>query len=81
MDPTTLIHAAGPHLPSPGYLFGMLMFSLIGYVAFRHGRRSERKSAIGIGVALMLFPYVISSTLWLYVVGGLLCAALFVDRS
>jgi hypothetical protein len=32
------------------------------------------------GVALMLYPYVISETWLLYLVGAALCAALYLDR-
>lgn len=66
--------------PSPGYLFGMLLFSLLGFAAFRYGRRNDRPLTMAIGVALMLFPYVVPQTWLLYVVGFALCAGIWYDH-
>ena len=66
--------------PSPGYVFGMLLFSLLGYAAFRYGRKNDRYATMGIGIALMLFPYVVSRTWLLYGVGFALCAGIWYDH-
>lgn len=66
--------------PSPAWLFGSLVFSVIGYGAFRYGRKTDRPPTLWIGVALMLYPYVVSNTALLYVVGGALCVGLWVVR-
>ena len=66
--------------PSPAYLFGGLLFSLVGLAAFRYGRRRDRWPTLSIGIALMLFPYVVSRTWLLYVIGIALCIGLWVDR-
>ncbi len=63
--------------PSPAWLFGSLVFSVIGYGAFRYGRKTGRRRTLWIGVALMLYPYVVSQTGLLYVVGLALCVGLW----
>jgi hypothetical protein len=53
---------------------------IIGYVAYRHGRKVVLKSHTWIGITLMLYPCVISDTWLLYVVGAGLCLGLYVYR-
>ena len=55
-------------------------FSL-GLAAFRHGRRAEKPLTKWIGVALMLYPYVVTDTAWMYAVGVALCVGLWFDRA
>jgi hypothetical protein len=74
MNELKALQAMGLTLPSPAYLVGVLLFSLVGYVAFRHGRKAERKDHIGVGLALMLFPYAVSQTGLLWLVGGAMSA-------
>ncbi len=64
-------------LPSPAYLAGMLLFGLIGLAAFRYGGKSGMPAVRWIGAALMVYPYAISSTWWIYVVGVVLCAMMY----
>ena len=64
-------------LPSGAYLFGSFLFSLIGFAAFRYGKRMENMSTMLIGVVLMVYPYLISATWLLYVAGAALCGALY----
>lgn len=66
--------------PTPAYLFGMLVFSLVGWGAFRYGRKSGKTLTTWLGVALMLYPYVISRTWLLYVVGAALCVGIWYDH-
>lgn len=80
MDPASLMDSFGIELPSPAYLFGALVFGLIGYAAFRLGRRGGKPLTVGLGVALMLFPYVVTRTAWMFAVGLALCAGLWFDR-
>lgn len=80
-DPLATLQALGFTLPSPAYIFGAIVFGLIGLGAFRHGRKRAQPLKVWLGVALMLYPYAVSSTWLMYVVGGALCAGLFVDRS
>ena len=79
MDTASTLTALGFSLPGPGYLFGMIVFGLVGIAAFRHARKMERKRSQYIAVALMLYPYAVASTWLLYVIGVVLCAALWWD--
>ena len=71
---------------SPGYtlsdwaLTGAIVFGLVGLGAFRFGRKNAQPLKVWIGVALMLYPYAVSRTWLLYVIGFALCAALFIER-
>lgn len=56
MDTVSQLQSMGLSLPSPAYIFGAILFSLL-------------------GVALMFYPYVVTNTVMLYVVGIALCAA------
>jgi hypothetical protein len=80
MDSLQDLQSLGFILPSPAYIFGAVVFGIIGIAAYRYGKKTERKPTKWIGVALMLYPYAISETWLLYVVGAGLCAGLFFDR-
>ncbi len=67
-------------MPSPADLFGSLLFGVIGLAAVIYGRKSLRWKPMCIGVILMAFPYFVAQTWLLYVIGGALCAGLFVFR-
>lgn len=68
------LHSLGLELPGPGYLVGAVLFGLIGLVAWRHGRRQARPAVTWAGVALMFYPYVVTQTWLLWLVGAALCA-------
>ena len=78
MDELTTLGALGITLPSPAYIFGTVLFGIIGYAAYRYGKKAAVQPAKWIGVALMLYPYAISATWLLYVVGAGLCIGLYV---
>jgi hypothetical protein len=80
MDEINQLQSLGLTLPSPAYLFGAIVFGLVGLGAFRYGRKRAQPLKVWIGVALMLYPYAVSRTWLMYVVGFALCAALFVER-
>ncbi|MDE2146280.1 MAG: hypothetical protein KGJ24_06290 [Burkholderiales bacterium] len=80
MDSLSTLQSMGLHLPSPAYLFGAIVFGLVGMVAFRLGRRREQPVTWGLGVALMAYPYVVSNTLVMYLIGAALCAGLYLYR-
>jgi len=80
MDALSSLQALGLELPSPAYIFGAIVFGLIGFAAFRSGRKTGRRKTLWLGVALMFYPYAISLTWLLYVVGVVLCAGIYVDR-
>lgn len=62
-------------------LLGGLLFSGIGLIALNYGRRQGSIKAMGIGAALMVYPYFISNTGALYIVGAALVAALVIFRN
>ena len=77
MNDLTALPSLGLSLPSPAYLLGAIIFGLIGFGAFRYGRKAGRPVPLWLGVALMLYPYGVSQTMLLYVVGAALCVGLF----
>jgi len=80
MDELNQLQSLGFTLPSPAYIFGAIVFGLVGLGAFRYGRKAGKPLKVWLGVALMLYPYAVSRTWLMYVVGFALCAGLFVDR-
>ena len=74
------LQSLGLTLPSPAYIFGAVVFGIIGFAAYRYGKKAQRSTTKWLGVALMLYPYAISQTWLLYVAGAALCAGLFLDR-
>ena len=59
-------------------LMGGILFGTIGMVAFGYGKKQCHFKAMGIGVALMVYPYFIPNTIAMYLVGIALTAALFI---
>jgi hypothetical protein len=74
MNDLANLESLGLVLPSPTYILGAVLFGLIGYVAFRRGRKTSRATLTWVGVVLMLYPYAVSPTWLLWVVGIALCA-------
>ena len=70
----------GLSLPSPAYLFGAILFGLIGFAAYRYGKRTSLPRVKWLGLALMLYPYATSGTAMLYGVGVALCLGLYFWR-
>lgn len=64
----------GLELPSPAYIVGAILFGILGYAAFRTGRKTSRPELIWPGIALMLYPYAVSATGLLWLVGVVLSA-------
>jgi hypothetical protein len=81
MDELNTLHSLGLTLPTPAYLFGSILFGIIGIAAYRAGKRSSRASTKWLGVGLMFYPYAVSQTWLLYLVGAGLCAALWFLRA
>jgi len=80
MDTTQALESLGLTLPTPVYIAGALLFGLLGYAAYRYGKKTERPRSKWLGVALMLYPYVVPQTWLMYVVGVALCAGVYFDR-
>ena len=54
------------------------LFSLIGSAVFVYGRRQRRGAPTLVGVTLIVYPYFVSTTLAVVVIGVLLLAGLVV---
>lgn len=59
----------GIDLPSPAYLLGLIVFGIVGWIAWRRGRKSGRPSLQWVGLATMLYPYVVPQTWLLWLIG------------
>jgi hypothetical protein len=71
------LSALGLELPTPAYLTGLLVFGLLGYLAFRRGRKGKRPALKWAGVAMMLYPYAVPQTWLLWLIGTLACVWLY----
>ena len=80
MESLDALKAMGLELPTPTYLFGMLVFGLFGMVAYSRGKRLGKPRTRWLGVALMLYPYLVGSTWVLYAAGVALCAGVMLDK-
>ncbi len=79
MDGLATLKSLGITLPSPAYIFGAIVFGIVGLVAFSRGRKTGRPRTKWLGVALMLYPYLVWNTWMLYLAGIALCAWLWVE--
>lgn len=80
MDDLHTLESFGLTLPSPAYLAGAILFGIIGFAAYRHGKKTSASHPKWIGIGLMFYPYAVSQTWLLYVVGVGLCGALYFFR-
>ena len=78
-DNLAAVEALGFTLPSTAYIIGVVIFGLVGYVAYRYGKRMSLQTTKWIGIALMLYPYAISTTWLLYAVGIALCTGAYIS--
>lgn len=74
------LEALGLTLPTPWYIAGSLLFSLIGYIVYRRGKKAVLPRLKWLGIALMFYPYAVAETWLLYVIGVALCGAAYVFR-
>jgi hypothetical protein len=74
MNDLNALQSMGLTLPSPAYLLGSFIFGILGYVAFRRGRKAERAELTWSGMALMIYPYAVSETWMLWAAGAILTA-------
>ncbi len=61
-------------------LIGNIIFSGIGFVAFVYGKKMALWRPMGLGLVLMVYPYFVPSTSWMYIIGVGLTAGLFFPR-
>jgi len=59
---------------SAGYLFLIILFSAAGMAYFMYGKKQAAFVPLLCGLALMIYPYFVSSTLPLVAIGGVLVA-------
>jgi hypothetical protein len=79
-DALETLDLLGISLPSPAYLVGVIVFSLAGMAGYYYGKRHRRHRMRWLGLALMLYPYVVRQTWLLYVVGVGLSIAVWFER-
>ena len=65
---------------SAAKIFAYIIFGAIGFVVFVYGKKNKFFRPMIIGVALMVYPYFISGTFFLYFTGIALIAALYFWR-
>ena len=80
MDSIKALESLGFTLPSPAYIIGAILFGIIGFAAYRYGKKASLNNFKWIGISLMLYPYVISETWLLYLIGSGLCVGLYFFR-
>ncbi len=67
-------------LPSPVDLLGSVLFGIVGFAAYRYGKKSGSFNPMAMGVTLMVYPYFVSQTWLLYTIGLALCVGLYIFR-
>lgn len=67
-------------MPSPANLFGLIVFSVIGFSMFSYARKQAKWRTAGFAAGLMIYPYFIEQTWLLYAIGAALCAAMYIFR-
>lgn len=73
MTELNALESLGLSWPTPWYIVGSIVFGLLGYAAYRHGKTAALPRVRWGGVALMVYPYAVSQTWLLWLVGGALC--------
>jgi hypothetical protein len=61
-------------------IIAWVIFGAIGFVAFAYGKKSRSMRPMILGGILMIYPYFVSETWPLYIVGGIFTAALYYWR-
>jgi hypothetical protein len=69
MNKLKQLESLGLVLPTPAYILGAILFGIIGWVAFRRGRTTSISVLTWSGVALMIYPYGVSETWTLWLIG------------
>ena len=65
---------------SAANLFGSFLFGTIGFSVFIYGKKQASFKSMVIGIVLMVYPYFIPQTIFLYLAGIVLVGALFIFR-
>ncbi|MFZ6757626.1 hypothetical protein ACO0K9_10490 [Undibacterium sp. Ji50W] len=65
-------------LPSPAFLYGALIFGILGMAAYAYGRRKASTRIKWLAICLMFYPYLVGNETWaLYLIGVALCGAIY----
>lgn len=62
---------------SPETLFTAVLLSAVGFGLFQFGRKERRLPQFLAGIALMGYPYFVSSVAWMLAIGAAIVAALW----
>jgi hypothetical protein len=68
-------------MPSPAALFASLIFGIIGFAAFRYGKKSALIVPMFLGIVLMVYPYFVPETWMIYAIGCALTCAVWYFRN
>lgn len=79
-DGLAALDALGFTWPSPAYIVGAILFGVLGLFAYYYGKRRQRRTTRWLGLALMLYPYVVPNTWALWVIGVALSGAAWFYR-
>ncbi|MDP4078316.1 hypothetical protein [Acidovorax sp. A1169] len=79
MNELALLQGLGLQMPSPAYLIGSLVFSLIGWGVWRRGRKQTLPVLTWSGAVLMFYPYFVTRAWLLWGVGLALCAWVYLQ--
>lgn len=63
-----------------GYWIANILFGIIGWYAFLHGKRERSWRPMAIGIVLMIYPYFVSNVFLTFAIGIALTAALYFWR-
>ena len=69
MEELKALESMGLVLPSAWYIVGAILFGIAGYVFYRRGKATKQPTLLWTGVALKLYPYAVSETWLLWVIG------------
>jgi hypothetical protein len=58
-------------------LAASFLFGVIGLWMFREGRRRDHTVSLGIGLAMMIYPYFVSQATLTWLIGFALCGAAY----
>jgi hypothetical protein len=81
MDDLNTLRSLNLTLPTPAYLIGAIFFGIVGFAAYRYGKKTSLPYPKWLGIGLMLYPYAVSQTWQLYLIGIALCGAVYVFRA
>ncbi len=79
-DGMAALYELGFRWPSPAYIVGAILFGVLGLFAYYDGKRRQHQTTRWLGLALMLYPYVVPSTWALYAIGVALGGAAWFYR-